>query len=539
MKLKNITIALGVAALMASCQKLDQEPLDAYNAGNFWKTEAEANFAVTGLYSGTRGSDGKLEEGTAWENGTQIFYMDCTSDNSNSDFPWEGFQALGNGTATPTNSGNAEARYTYEHIRRANYILENIDKAPLSAEKKKTLIAEVRVIRAYKYFDMATLFGGVPIITKTLTPEESFVPASTQKEVFDFVEKELKAAAADLSFIPGGARMSKGAALGLLARCYAFQKRHQDVINTTQEIISSGTYKLFEDYATLFEEANENNSEVIMNIEYIANVQGYTSLGIMLPNSMGGWGSIVPTQSLVDTYETAAGKPIGESTGYNPANPYENRDPRLSATIVYPGASYNGKYFDPLNPKSDDYPSGPDNASSTAYNYKKYIQNPKVYAINLWNVGTNIIVMRYAEILLLNAEAKIELGKIDNSVYENIDLVRERAKMPKVDKAIYAAQGKLRELVRREFRVELAGEGRRRFDIIRWGIAKDVMNGPVNGALSKGTVDPKTGKVTYTSLTDRFFSENRTFKADKNELWPIPQAVIDNSKGTLKQNPGY
>ncbi|HAF33154.1 MAG TPA: RagB/SusD family nutrient uptake outer membrane protein, partial [Sphingobacterium sp.] len=120
-----------------------------------------------------------------------------------------------------------------------------------------------------------------------------------------------------------------------------------------------------------------------------------------------------------------------------------------------------------------------------------------------------------------------------------IDLVRLRAKMPKVDKAVYSGQSKLRELVRRELRVEFAGEGRRRFDIIRWGIAKDVMNGPVNGALSKGTVDPKTGKVTYTSLTDRFFSENRSFKAGKNELWPIPQAVIDNSKGTLKQNVGY
>ncbi|MGJ1379159.1 RagB/SusD family nutrient uptake outer membrane protein [Sphingobacterium multivorum] len=189
MKLRNITIALSVATLLFSCQKLDQEPLDAYNADNFWKTEAETDFAVTGLYSGTRGSDGKLAEGSAWEDGTQIFYMDCTSDNSNSDFPWEGFQALGNGTATPTNSGNAEARYTYEHIRRANYILENIEKSPVNAEKKKRLTAEVRVIRAYKYFDMATLFGGVPIITKTLTTENSFVPANTQKEVLEFVEK--------------------------------------------------------------------------------------------------------------------------------------------------------------------------------------------------------------------------------------------------------------------------------------------------------------------------------------------------------------
>lgn len=537
MKLKNITIALSLATLLFSCQKLDQEPLDAFNADNFWKTEAEADFAVAGLYSGTS-SDGKLVEGSAWEDGTQIFYMDCTSDNSNSDFPWEGFQALGNGTATPTNAGNAESRYSYEHIRRANYILENIDKAPMDAEKRKRLIAEVRVIRAYRYFDMATLFGAVPIVTKTLAKEDAFIPANTQQEVLAFVEKELKEAAADLSYTAGGTRMTKGAALGLLARCYAFQKKHQEVINTTQEIIASGTYKLFNNYAGLFEEANENNSEVMMNIEYLMNVQGYTMLGIMLPNSMGGWGSIVPTQSLLDAYETAEGKTIKESTSYNPSNPYDKRDPRLAATIVYPGASYNGKYFDPLNPKSSDFPSAADNASSTAYNYRKYIQNPSIYK-NLWNVGTNIIVMRYAEMLLLNAEAKIELGQIDNSVYEAIDQVRVRASMPKVDKTRYSDQNKLRELVRREFRVELAGEGRRRFDIIRWGIAKDVMNGPVYGALSKGKVDPKTGKVTYSSLTDRFFSENRTFKAGKNELWPIPQAVIDNSKGTLKQNPGY
>lgn len=538
MKLKNITIALSVASMLFSCQKLDQEPLDAYNADNFWKTEAEADFAVNGLYSGTTNSDGKMEEGTAWENGTQIFYMDCTSDNSNNDFVHEGYQALGNGTATPTNAGNASARYSYEHIRRANYILENIDKAPMAEDKRKRLIAEVRVIRAYRYFDMATLFGAVPIITKTLAKEDAYLPANTQKEVFDFVEKELKEAAADLSFAKGGARMSKGAALGLLARCYAFQKRHQDVINTTQEIISSGGYKLFTDYAGLFEQANENNSEVIMNIEYVANDQPYTMLGIMLPNSMGGWGSIVPTQSLVDAYETADGQTINESKSYNPASPYEKRDARLGATIVYPGARYNDKYFDPLNPASKDYPSSADNASNTGYNYKKYIQNPKNFS-DLWNVGTNIIVMRYAEVLLLNAEAKIELGKIDNSIYENIDLVRERAKMPKVDQAAYANQGKLRELVRREFRVELAGEGRRRFDIIRWGIAKDVMNGPVYGGLSKGSVDPATGKVTYNSLTDHFFVENRKFTVDKNELWPIPQKVIDNSKGTLKQNTGY
>jgi len=136
-------------------------------------------------------------------------------------------------------------------------------------------------------------------------------------------------------------------------------------------------------------------------------------------------------------------------------------------------------------------------------------------------------------------EKKIESNTIDNTVYQNINLVRERAGLPKVDELKYNNQAKLRELVRREFRSEFTGEGRRRFDILRWGIAKEVMNGPVVGSLSNGTVNLSTGEVTFTSTTERFSIENRIFIAGKNELWPIPQSAIDASKGTLKPNPGY
>ncbi|MGJ1319341.1 RagB/SusD family nutrient uptake outer membrane protein [Sphingobacterium spiritivorum] len=536
-----IAVALGFTSVLFSCQKLDQDPLDAISESNFWNTEKETLYAVTGLYSGRRGTDGKLVAGSSWEDGSQIFYMDCTSDNSNSDFPWEGFQALGNGNATPTDAGNASTRYSYELIRRANWILENIDKSPVSETLKNRLKAEVRVIRAYRYLDMATLFGAVPILTKTVSIEEAYAPANTQKEVLQFVETELKDAATILPAkydASNVGRMTKGAALGLLARCYAFQNKHEEVISTTEQIITSGTYQLFGDYANLFEEANENNSEVMMDIQYVANIQGYTDLGIMMPNLSGGWSSIVPTQNLIDAYETKDGELIGESATYSAAQPYTNRDPRLSATVLYPGALYSGRYFDPLNPSSKDHPAAADNASSTGYNYKKYLQNPSSYS-NVWNVGVNIIVMRYAEILLLNAEAKIESNKIDNSVYEHLNTVRLRAGMPKVNESVYNNQTKLRELVRREFRVEFAGEGRRRFDIIRWGIADVVMNGPVYGSLSKGSVNPQTGEVRFTNLTDRFFVENRIFTKGKNELWPIPQVVIDNSKGTLTQNPNY
>lgn len=508
-----------------SCESLDQIPLDQLEVSSFWKTQAEAEYAVTGLYNG-------------WESGSQIFYMDCVSDNSNSDFPWEGFQALGNGTASPTNAGNASTRFSYVHIRRANLILENIDKATISEEAKKRLKAEVRVIRAYKYLDLTTLFGDVPLITATNTVEGAYVEPSSRTAIFSFVEQELQEAAIDLPTAAERGRMSKGAALGFLARALAFQKKHTEVITVTQQIIDLGKYSLFANYAGIFEEVNKGNNEVISDIQFIEKTFGYTDLGIMIPNSLGGWSSIVPTQHLVDAYETITGEPIAEAASYDASKPFDNRDPRFEATVLYPGTLYAGDYFDPLSLTSKDYPSGPDNASSTGYNYKKYIQDPKSYE-NVWNVGVNIIVQRYAEILLLNAEAKIELNLIDNSVYKNIDLVRERAGIPKVDQTKYSNQIKLRELVRREFRAEFAGEGRRWFDIIRWGIAAEVMNGAVYGTLSKGVVNPTNGTVTYTSLTDRFFVENRVFVAGKNELWPIPQAAIDAAKGTLKQNPNY
>ena len=518
-------ILLACALGFTSCESLDQQPLDRLGEETFWQTEKETLFAVTGVYND-------------WESGSHLFYMDCASDNSNNDFSHEGFQQIGNGTFNPTNPGSAGSRYTYTHIRRANWILENIDRAPISDALKNRLKAEVRTIRAYRYLDLAIHFGDVPLIKQTLSIPESYVEASPRSEVFKFVEDELNAAALDLPVTQAEkGRMTKGAALGFLARAYAFQKKHQQVASTTQETINLGTYTLFPDYANLFEVANGNNAEVISDIQYIENTFGYTSLGIMLPNTLGGWGSIVPLQSLVDAYETIDGDPITTSKTFNPAKPFDNRDPRLAATIVYPGALYAGKYFDPLG-DTKDHPNSADNASNTGYNYKKYIQNPASYA-NIWNVGTNIIVQRYAEILLLNAEAKIELNQIDNSVYANIDLVRRRAGLPIVNQNSYNTQAKLRELVRRELRVELAGEGRRRFDIVRWGIAKDVMNGPVYGSLSKGEVNTITGEVTYSSLTDRFFIENRVFTEDKNELWPKPQSAIDASRGKLKQNPNY
>ena len=146
---------------------------------------------------------------------------------------------------------------------------------------------------------------------------------------------------------------------------------------------------------------------------------------------------------------------------------------------------------------------------------------------DIWSADRNFPVLRYAEVLLSYAEAKIEQNQIDASVYDAIDQVRERVPMPKVDRAKYNSQATLRELVRRERRVEFAYEGLRRMDIIRWGIAKDVLNQPV--------LRPMGELLTTMNLEGDF---NVKLTAPELEVLPIPQSAID-ANPNLKQNPGY
>lgn len=200
-----------------------------------------------------------------------------------------------------------------------------------------------------------------------------------------------------------------------------------------------------------------------------------------------------------------------------------------------PGNLYGGKRYDPIDvkdPNGDYY--APYGRSKTGYLLRKYVDDLSDYA-DMWDCGMNAIVMRYAEVLLMYAECKVELNQIDDSVYDLLDEIRTRAQMPAVDRARYTGQEKLRELVRRERRVELAMEGLRWFDICRWKIGEEVLNGNVYGCLL-GTVDPETGALSLTN--ERIFVEKRKFDPAKNYLWPIPQSVID-ATPAIVQNPNY
>jgi starch-binding outer membrane protein, SusD/RagB family len=522
MKNKLIIIGSVLISLCCSCEKnfLDRQPLDQYSETSLWTSASDAEAALNGCYKG-------------WESGSWLFYIDCASDNAFNPYPWEGYSMMGNmSQLSPNNTG--DHKWDFRTIQKCNWFLANVDKTPMDEGLKKRMIAEARFLRAYRYVQMSQLYGDVPLIITNISTEESNeLTRNSKQEVVQFAKDELAAAAADLPESYSGAdegRITSGACWALKARLELFNEQYEDCIASCNKIMDK--YTLFDSYSDLFRVQNEHNPEIILDVEYVADDVPLGNLGVMVIESQGGWWSVNPTQRLVDAYEMNNGKTIDDPTsGYDPEDPYKDRDPRLDATIIHPGSWYEGAYFDPMDPASIDYYAA---YSYTGYAPKKYVSHLSDIP-DMWNSGLNIPVIRFAEVLLTYAEAKIELGQIDNSVYEAIDKVRTRAGMPATDRVAYDNQAKLRELVRRERRVELAIEGLRWYDIQRWKIADEVMNGPVYGS-RLGTVEHTTGKLTLSS--ERMLSEQRSFDASKNYLWPIPQSEIDINKN-LQQNSGY
>lgn len=543
MKKNFIVNILAISLLFTACKKdfLNRSPQDAYSNSSLWTSASDAAAALAGVYNGQGWSYG--DDGYGWASATWIVYLDCVTDNAYSQYPWEGFQAYGSGTINPS-TGDASA-YNYTAIQRANFFLANIGKTPMDATLKANYIAQVKFIRAYEYFVMSQLYGDVPLVTASLTPEEANVLARTPKaDVVKFILTELAAAATDLSATntSGDGHITQGAALALKARVELYNADYTDAIADCQAVMKLG-YTLYPSYTDLFRmTAQANNPEIIASMQYVENPSANANgvLGVMPSNSSGGWSSIDPTQSLVDSYEMDNGKPITDPTsGYDATNPYANRDPRLAATILYPGAPFKQAgasavtYYDPLDSSSPDYYASGNNTSPSAYVVKKFTSNLSDFD-NLFQSGLNMTVIRFAEVLLTDAEAKIEANQIDATVYADINAVRKRAGMPAVDQSVYNSQTTLRALVRNERRVEFAFEGLRWFDIQRWQIGTTVMPGPVYGAKT-GTVDAATGKYTITGASLKL--ETRTFAA-KNYLWPIPQSERDIDKN-LTQNTGY
>lgn len=535
MKRLSTYLLAGVALLSASCSGfLDTAPKGDLAPTNTWKTERDAENFVVGCYNG-------LLDANA------ILYLDCGSDIGYNNFPWEGWRPWGDGSLSSGNTG--ASFYSYSIIRRCNTVLENIDKVEFSSpEKKADLIAQTKAIRAYRYFLMNWWYGGVPIVANYSSAEEAQVPRSSEAEVRQQIAQDLEEAIEGLNEAPSArGRIAKGAALAIQMREALYYGEWDKAKQAAQNIINLNQYELEPDYENLFRLSGVDSKEVILADQRVESIFGLGTIGQMYNNEDGGWSSIVPTQNLVDMYEMDNGLLKEEAgSGYDAAHPFANRDPRMDMTILYPGQEWRGKTLNTLDElidgkKNANYPMYTDNASKTALTWAKYLDPFDQYG-NMWNTAACVIVFRYAEVLLSWAEAENELNGPSAQVYAYLDQIRERVGMPAVDRAKYATKETLRELIHRERCVELAGEGLRRADLVRWKdasgkmLAETLMNGPLNrivGTVSNAEADP-TKRATVTGTTQ---IEMRKFEP-KHRYLPLGTGLFD-SNPKLEQNPGY
>lgn len=493
MKMSNKLIAafgIGALFLTASCKKsfLDVPPQGQQPAEQFWTSEADATKAVNSIYANLRGWTEVAFAPIALESlGSDD--TETGSDPSDGSVPF--MNQYNNFTVTSTQGQLSDFwNGRYQTINLCNQVIDNVPNIDMDAGLKSRYLAEAKFIRAYEYFRLVRAFGDVPLrLTVPKDPSEYNLPRTPKDQVWAAIEQDLTDAANGLPANYSGAdvgRATKGAALAFHAKAAMYQNKWADVKTYTDQVIGLNIYSLFPNYEQLFRVQNEFSSESIfeINAKHIpgncdASNSQYSQVQGVRSVARGGWGFNVPTTDL--------------------ANAYEAGDPRRDATIIFRGET---------TPSGDAIPA---TVPNPMYNQKSYVpfSDPSNQDCNEGS-DQNIRVMRYAEVLLMNAEANNELGNAQAAL-DALEMVRARARggnntvLPKV---ITTDKAALREAIWHERRVELAMEFDRYFDVIRQGRGEQVF-GPLG------------------------------WTKNKNEVWPVPQSEIDLSAGMLTQNPGY
>jgi len=514
-KYNNIKTIFGVALLsiLVSCNEdfLEKNPLNSVSSQTFWESEDDVKSGLTGVYS-------RLQQNFL---GYERVYLDGLSDNAYLD-PGNGNQPnmtmMTTGSISSGLTGAMANMYStpYRAIASCNYFLDNIHKAGLTENQSKVYKAEVCFIRALCYFDLVQSFGGV-ILYKNFpkTMADALIAKSSKEEVYSFIESDLDFAISNLPDEKYNGHAVKGSALGLKARVLLTQKKWQEAVTVLEQIMNSGKFALSNSYAALFltsgQAKAEIKTEIMFSTQYLApNNVHRTSPGAAGMNiEMGWWSLMQPYQDLVDEYEMNDGKMPSESPLYDPSNPYLNRDPRMDLTLKLPGEvwknstgiEWTGSY-----------------TSYTHFLMEKYVDLSQAPFTTQTATTTDqdYIHLRYADVLLMYAEAKNEVSGPDASIYQAINQVRGRngINMPEVDQSKYNTKETMRQFIRHERRVEFALEGQRYNDLKRWEIAHiklPTLKTPINAPL--------------------VFEE-------KNYILPFQSSELDNNP-QLKQNEGY
>lgn len=472
--MKKIFLSIALFSLAVSCKEefLDIKQEGQVEASSFFKTKEDALQATSAIYSFLR----------SWENSAfpyQFVFGVPADDVVKGSNPGDSsfINVYDNFTYTVSDEGvRGYWIGQWQAVNRTNQVITKVPAIDMDTTLKNRLIAESRMLRAYFYFNLVRIYGGVPIYDKVEDLYEK--PRNSVEEVYNFIIADLIAAAEVLPQtypVSDQGRVTKGAALGLLSKVYLYKKDWQKAYDTSNQLIGMG-YDLDPDFNHLFRPAGEFGKESVFEVNcgceppykgsQYAQVQGV--------RDQFGWGFFTPSAALENAFEAG--------------------DIRKELTILRNGET---------TPEGDLIAMG-DAQSVTTYNQKIYV--PKALNNSACDYGSiqNIRILRFAEILLINAEAANELGNTATAAL-NLNKVRDRADLLPTTATTQIA---LRQAIWHERRVELALEGDRFVDLVRTGQAATVL-APYG------------------------------FKAGKNEVFPIPLDAMDQSHGAFTQNPGY
>ena len=457
MRIHNIikTVCLaGSLALLSACEDwLEIEPKDRFGDTTVWGSEENADMFLNDIYNQLPHLNNETQNldqysdnsyvGAEWMNARTTIYTGALSPTSWIPGPWDMWKW--------GRQNNDDAKGQYERIRSCNLFITKVTESDFSADYKKERLAEARFLRAWFYHYLWMAYGGVPIITEVLDNNVStdiFYPRETAQKTFEFIDKELDEIKDDLPPRRSGSdlgRASKGAILTLKGWVELFhaselrnpgkdKKRWEAAAATLKDVIDLQVYRLQPTILDLWTEATNNNDEVIFDFQ-MSKQNGGRREGLFGPVFVKGvqssWGNMQPTQELVDDYCMANGLPITDpASGYNKNNPYKNREKRFYQSILYDGSMWQGEEIITRvgvgSPNEIDTSSDSD-VTNTGYYTRKTIDESVNGADNLQmsNGMANYIFFRYADVLLMYAEASLEAGDKPTAI-EYLDMVRTR-----------------------------------------------------------------------------------------------------------------
>ena len=472
-------LILGAVNQSCSNDFIDVQPTEAIPEsafGEIYNNDEGANNLVTAIYA--KFLDWNMST-FAWIGVTSIVSDDADKGSSPSDSGSDKdiLDALNFTPATP--SFKELFASNYQGINRCNQALKylpQLNKA--NAQLRERLAGEAKFLRAFMYFTLVRSFGGVPLVdhvpvTGVEADKLMTLTRKSKEDIYAFIEKDLKEAAQVLPTATGGQRATKGAAHALLAKVYLYQKKWQLAVDECNLVTG---YSLTPNFQDIYKVSGENNAESIFEINGSGGtagraIQQYSQVQGARGTTGWGWGFATPTQGLYDAYSTT--------------------DTRRDATIIHRDMTlYDGYYVGP-------------NTENKFYNYKAYSSNYRDQA----STDVNIRYLRYAEVLLIKAEAMNELGQTSAAI-PFLNQVRNRAN---IGNTPATSQSDVRLDIWKQRRLELAFEHDRWFDLVRTGQAQAAM--AADG-----------GKV---------------FKVGTHEVFPLPQDFISEAGGLSSQNPGY